>query len=503
MRKIPATMATQHPDNAMAPYWDIRFNPFISAYQEIEEAYRCFSELGTSEYMWDWEGKHADAAVIDRMFSDYYDYFSKNQLGSDKFLTFRIPNIWEEKGYNLLLAMAAILSAEDFSIDLNYRSRPLFEVILPMTTRPEQLMRIHTLFEKLAKFKNSDFTKKEPNDTEYLELIPLFESVESQIGSKELLTKYLSLHKEHYGRTPPYLRPFLACSDSSLSSGYLAGLLGNKVALARLYEFSSENNIDIYPIAGPGGLNFRGGLTPFTIDRFIKELPGVKTVTVQSSFRYDYPIEEVKAAIAQLETKLPKSKNNPISGGEQAELINIAKKSEELYRVSLRGVAEFMRPLFRSVPKRRDRRQHVGLLSYARNVSGGQMPRAITFTGAFYSLGIPPEFIGLGQTLEALSDQQMSVLNKNYSSLKNDISRAGKFLNKENLEILSKKNKSWQKIAKDTALCEKILGLNFGPDTIDEKKHCDTTGSVLKRVNDAAALTSLIEECAQLRKSIG
>ena len=118
MRKIPATMATQHPDNALPAYWDQHQDPFISAYQEISEAVHCFDELNVTEYMWDWEGKHADAAVIDRLFSEYLDYFKKNQLGKEKFLTFRIPNIWEEKGYNLLQAMTVILSSEDFARDL-------------------------------------------------------------------------------------------------------------------------------------------------------------------------------------------------------------------------------------------------------------------------------------------------------------------------------------------------------------------------------------------------
>ena len=90
-------MATQHPDNASAPFWDKQKDPFVSVYKEIDDAIISFKELGVSEFMWDWEGKHADAAVIDRLFTDYYDYFSKHQLGRDKFLTFRIPNLWEEK----------------------------------------------------------------------------------------------------------------------------------------------------------------------------------------------------------------------------------------------------------------------------------------------------------------------------------------------------------------------------------------------------------------------
>ena len=87
-------MATQHPDNAHAAYF--LNQPYVSAADEIAECYECFANLGVEEYMWDWEGKFVDEAVIDRLFQDYNDYFKKNQLGKDKFLTFRIPNIWEE-----------------------------------------------------------------------------------------------------------------------------------------------------------------------------------------------------------------------------------------------------------------------------------------------------------------------------------------------------------------------------------------------------------------------
>jgi phosphoenolpyruvate carboxylase len=251
------------------------------------------------EYMWDWEGKHADAAVIDRLFSDYYDYFSKQQLGRDKYLTFRIPNTWEEKGYNLMQAMTVILASEDFARDLKLE-RPLFEVILPMTERADQLMRMQELFEKLAQFKNSQFTPDQEPNTAYLEIIPLVESVESQLGVAELLTEYVALHEQHFSNKPQYIRTFIACSDSSLSSGLLAGIIGNKIALSRMYSFGEQTGIQIFPIAGPGSLRFRGGLSPDTVDRFIQEYPGVRTVTVQSAFRYDYPLEKVQTAIKRL-----------------------------------------------------------------------------------------------------------------------------------------------------------------------------------------------------------
>ena len=150
-RKIPNIMGTQHPDNAGVPFFKQHQNPFVSAYREIDEAYANFSTLDADEYMWDWEGKHADASVIDRLYSEHYEYFKKHPLGRDKFLTFRFPNIWEEKGYSLMQAMTTILAAEDFAADLGL-NRPLFEAILPMTQSADQLISMEDKFASLAHY---------------------------------------------------------------------------------------------------------------------------------------------------------------------------------------------------------------------------------------------------------------------------------------------------------------------------------------------------------------
>jgi hypothetical protein len=60
-KKIPATMVSQHPDHASTPYFLDK--PFISTADETLEAYLNFSELGVSEYKWDWEGKLVDESV--------------------------------------------------------------------------------------------------------------------------------------------------------------------------------------------------------------------------------------------------------------------------------------------------------------------------------------------------------------------------------------------------------------------------------------------------------
>jgi phosphoenolpyruvate carboxylase len=501
MRRIPPTMATQHPDNASAPYWDKRQRAFISVYQEIEEAIACFADLGVSEYMWDWEGKHADAAVIDRLFSDHYDYFAQNQLGRDKFLTFRIPNIWEERGYNLLQAMTVILSSEDFARDLKFHDRPLFEVILPMTERADQLMHIHRLFEKLAKFKSNEFTTDHTN-TEYLELIPLMESVDSQLGVKDLLTDYLKFHKQQFGEPPKYIRAFLAGSDSALTAGFLAGFIGNKVGLTRLYEFAAETGVPIHPIFGYGSLLFRGGLSPDTVDRFIKEFPGVRTVSVQSSFRYDYPKSQVKAAIAQLEKELPKTKPAMISPDDQKVLVSIADTSAQFYKQTLKDILPAMQPIFQQIPKRRDRRQHIGLLAYSRSMGEQTLPRAITFTAGFYSMGVPPEFIGLGRTLKALKPEQLNTLQQHYPSIKTDLQHAGHYINKDNLDAFAKGSTAWADIKTDVEQTEKILGIQLGAKTADEKEH-KKLSIQLTQAKDSQKGSKLIERMAVLRKSLG
>jgi phosphoenolpyruvate carboxylase len=503
MRTIPSTMATQHPDNAYAPYWDKRNDPFIAAYQESKESVICFRDLGTSEYMWDWEGKHADASVIDKLFTEHYEYFSEHALGKDKYLTFRLPNIWEEKGYSLLQAMSVILSSEDFARDLGFKDRPLFEVILPMTEKADQLIHMHKLFQKLADFKSHEFSTDLADNNSELELIPLVESIESQQAITGLLKDYTKLYKKNFGRVPSYIRPFFARSDPALVSGLLATTIANKLALARAYEFSEESSIPVFPIAGVGSLPFRGGLSPGTIDSYLAEYPGMRTVTIQSSFRYDYPLAKVKAAIAKLESHMPRTEPLRIDRDKQERLAAIARQAAKVYQSTLRGLAPDMKSVFASVPKRRERRQHIGLLAYGRSMGEQKLPRAITFTAGFYSLGVPPELIGFGRTLAKLPAEDVELLKDEYKSMLTDLDRAGRYLNIDNLQILARRNKAWKQVQADVENIENILGLDFRPRSHIEKAHKNYTSNVLLMKNNPQLLPGLIAQTARVRRSLG
>ncbi len=177
-------MATQHPDNAAAPYWSD--SPFVSTLQEVEECYRVFSDLGCDEYMWDWEGKFVDEAVIDRLFNRYGDYFAKKQIGRDKFLTFRIPNTTQESGFRLARSYMTLLTAAHTTLERRVHTPPIFEMILPMTTNASQLLSIHQKYLSALKFEGAIFNRRAARPTD-LELIPLIEGSVTLLHPRKIL----------------------------------------------------------------------------------------------------------------------------------------------------------------------------------------------------------------------------------------------------------------------------------------------------------------------------
>ncbi len=502
-RKIPNIMGTQHPDNAGVPFFkgDQSKNPFITAYKEVDEAFNNFAVLDTDEYMWDWEGKHADAAVIDRLYSEHYEYFKGHQLGRDKFLTFRLPNIWEEKGYSLMQAMTTMLSAEDFARDLSFEQRPLFEAILPMAQTAEQLIEIEDKFSKLAHFKSDEFTSGS-NNTDHIEMIPLFEGFKTQLHSPEILKEYLHLYEQRTGQSLPYLRVFLAGSDSALSNGFMNSIIGNKLALTRLHEFSDQKDLPIFPIAGTGATIFRGGLSPKWIKRYLQEFPGLKTATVQSAFRYDYPLKQVQSAIKELRSGLQNNQAVSMTDREQSVLINVAKKSAHCYHETLDQLINDLQKIFDAFPKRRDRRQHVGILGYSRQVDGYKMPRAITFTGSLYSVGVPPEFIGFGRALMSLNAEELAIFTRHYPNLKNDFTFLAHYISVDALECLIAKNPAWLEAKKDIQDLQSILQFEIGPSNEKEEEHSRLASDLVK-ISDPTTRTLLIQKQAVLRNFLG
>jgi phosphoenolpyruvate carboxylase len=500
-RTIPHLMATQHPDNASAPFWSDK--PFITTNAEVEEIYQSFFTLGCDEYMWDWEGKFADEGMIERLLTNFYEAFKGEQIGKDRFITMRIPNIWEEKTFKLARAYMSVLSAAEFMKSYNLHTPPVFELILPMTKSAEQLTHIQKTFQKTAQLHQDIFQESEFGEG-YIHMIPLFESVEDLSGCASVLREFLNGHQEHFKKLPPYLRVFTARSDPALNAGFVPSVLACRIALREIYRIQDEFGIPMHPIIGTGSLPFRGGINPENIENSLAQYQGAQTVTIQSAFRYDYPIEEVKAALEYIKTHFAKVEPLRYSDEELTGLQKLITLFKEFYVPTLEAFAPHINEMAKHIPSRRERVQHIGLFGYNRGVGQVKLPRAINFTGACYSLGVPPEFIGTGRGLQKAKEQGLlDLMEKHFFTIRSELKHAGKFLNLENLQKFAE-TEAWAKeVLEDVRLCQEILQIELGPQKPAHILHRNLTSNILLKKELNLDFSDDLVEAAAMRKSLG
>ncbi len=499
MRKIPATMATQHPDNA-SPH-PLSGKAFVATSEEVEEAHYCFSELDCREFMWDWEGKHVDEAVVEKLLEKHHDFYRKNPLGKERFLTFRVPNVWREKGYRVARAFANLISANDLMEEMKLHAPPVFEVILPMTTSAKELFFLRSKYAEIVKA----FEVLKTPGPQDIELIPLVEEPEEMLGVGTLLREYVAVCQGSPFKKfdVEYLRPFLARSDPALNAGMVPAVLAVKGALSQCAEFSEETGIPTHPILGAGSLPFRGHLSPENLENFIEEYPGLRTVTVQSAFRADYPLPTVKKAIGRLNSGL-NQKARRLEAQEAKDVEALVALFTKEYRAAIEDLAPAIKNVAAFVPPRRERKQHIGLFGYARSIGKHSLPRAITFTGALYSMGVPPELIGTGRgLLQAKKEGKLETLLDLYVHLQDDVEAAGRYLNQENLKTLASQEKAWKLVQEDVLAIENVLGIELGPQTQAQEEHNKLTGKIRQILGKAKNPQKEIVEAAVLRQSMG
>lgn len=494
-------MATQHPDHAGRPFW--HSENFIPTMAETREMFLSFSELGVSEYKWDWEGKLVDESVLERLMSEYFSYFKKFPLGKDKFLTFRLPNPKVQTEFRMGRALMGIAASAGLAKQVGLHTPPLFEVILPMTESAEAMVEIQEAFREIANLKHP-LNRFEKNLLSHINIIPLFEQVDTIINSDKILEKYLTLHKQKFGHLPEYIRPYVARSDPALNSGIVPTIISIKIALSKYKKFETKHKLKLFPVIGVGSLPFRGGLYPARPERFINEYRGVRTAIIQSAFRYDYPKNQVIKAIARLERDLPKGQAKIIPQQELKQLLEVIKPFENAYKNTIAGIAPLVNKVAMQIPKRRERVQHIGLFGYSRGLGKVKLPRAISFTAALYSLGIPPELIGSGRGIaEAVKHGKADLIEKYYTNFRHDMYFAGKFLYKQGLVNLAKKSPAFKKILRDVEELEKYLGKPFKFKYLNEQEHQLLSARIHKNLQNKSSLGKLIEQGAILRRSMG
>jgi len=482
---IPRTMSTQHPDNITIPFF--AESSILKGDDEVKEAYYIFSHLNCHEQMWDYEGKEVDNFVVKKLLSRYGYFFEENILGKDCFLTLRVPNpSWEKAEAKVLLETLESIPRSFDAAKLFYGNdiAPIFEVILPMTTSHIELNRIFYYYKNFVTGKqNKTFFHGDITIAEWIgefrpheiNVIPLVEDLPFLLNCDEIVEKFLEdKYQDHQ-------RVFLAKSDLALNYGMVASSIVLKVALAKLEELEERSSVEIYPIVGFGSAPFRGNLRPHTANRIIREWGSVQTFTIQSAFKYDYPEKEVKDAIDVLNA----GRRVKADVVDEEMAIKLIKNYSGEYRKMVLALSSLIGKVAAHIPKRRERKLHIGLFGYSRSINGMILPRAIPFCCALYSIGLPPELLGLN----ALNEKEREFVYETIN-LEDDLKDALKYFNPGVLELIPK---------------EVSKTLNFDIDFEIDERHRNATDEVIEALkkNSIDTLQEKIIQAANIRRFLG
>jgi phosphoenolpyruvate carboxylase len=163
------------------------------------------------------------------------------------------------------------------------------------------------------------------------------------------------------------------------------------------------------------------------LPHLLEEYRGVRTVTLQSAIRYDHGEHKARQLAAALKKELPCRQPLLYSDEECAEMSNFIGLFTIQYLDVFSQILPTVCRLSDLLPRQRDRLARISPVGYARDQSRPErlvhfvsdagvadelkairllpardLPRAITFTGALYSIGLPPEIIGTGRGLKAI-----------------------------------------------------------------------------------------------------
>ena len=484
--KIPKCMSTQHPDNVNSPFF--AENSELGGEDEIQEAYYAFSHLGCDEQMWDCEGKEVDAFVVKKLLGKYEYFFRDTRLGRDVFITLRVPNpmIERTEGKVLLETLESIPRSFDAArLFYGDDTPPVFEVILPMADSAVSVDRVYRYYRDFVAGKQdkplaNGGTKIAEWIGEFhpatINVIPLFETMEHMLDAHNVLREYLQ------GKNVAYQRVFLARSDPAMNYGLVSAVLLNKIALQRLHRLSQDIGVELFPIVGVGSAPFRGNLRPDNVDSMIREYPSTHTFTIQSAFKYDYPPGQVQEAIRKLrdrETGIPPEVD-------EARSLHVIERYSAEYARQVETLAPLINHLARSVPSRRKRKLHIGLFGYSRNMGTVTLPRAIQFTAALYSIGLPPELLGLN----ALTREDIQFVKEAYVNFEEDLRDSVRYLNLDT-GLMPKE------LARKVQEC---LGV-----VLVDKEHKELTSRVAASVKENVVedLSEYVVRAASLRRFLG
>lgn len=418
---IPATMMTQHPDNA---------KEYISIQQEPDEAVEALKSqkdggLGIGEVMVDFEGKltpyHQPLQIA-------LELYGNNIIpGKDVLITPRLTSAGKETVFRQLMCIMAVVETNITMFEKTGR-QAIKEVIIPMCESAKDIIDVYNRVKSVIELGNKNFSTK--FDENSIGVIPLLEDASTLLNVDRLLGKFIEV-VDVMDTKPKYMRYMIGRSDSALSYGMISSVLAVILSLYKAKEWSKKSGVEVYPIIGCGTLPFRGQLTYENIDNFLTTYAGVRTITIQSAVRYDHDKDEAKALIDYINKNITSYKDREFTEEDIVLMKNIMGIATKHYLNAFMDIIETAANVSMFIPKNRDRlaakkrglsysREFVDIQSFADLVvdedikqellkistnTTAAIPRAITYTASMYTIGMPPEILGTGRALKEIKER--------------------------------------------------------------------------------------------------
>lgn len=449
MRKYPCCMTTQHPDNT---------DRYITVQQEPDEAIHALSSqssggLGIEEIMIDFEGKltpyHQTSQIA-------LGLINKGIIpGKDVSITPRIPNAKKEPVFRQLMSIMSLIETNILAYKQT-SEQAITETIVPMIESGHEIIQIQDRINSVIELGNKNYDIEFPMNS--IKVIPLVESIPALLKADRILDEYYkdSMNK---GYSIDNIRVMFARSDSAMSYGMISSVLAVLIATCKSIKWGESNNVEVGPILGCGSLPFRGHFTEENLESLYKTYAGIKTYTIQAGLRYDHGEETTKNVVNNLKISIGNQERRNFSDEDcefMQELIGIFTK---YYMRTFLETISTVEIISKYIPKNRDRIASTKMgLEYIREIADMEeianlvkdqtlkkelmeintdihcsVPRAISFTASMYTLGLPPEFIGIGRGLKEVKDkfgdEGINKLLQFYPNLINDLTFASKYVN--------------------------------------------------------------------------
>lgn len=162
--------------------------------------------------------------------------------------------------------------------------------------------------------------------------------------------------------------------------------------------------------------------------------------------------------------------------------IQVADKLKESYRKGVERVAWIANQISPKIPRRRMRKLHAGLFGYSRG-EGIKLPRAIAYCASLYSIGLPPEILGIAE----MTDKDYEAVCEVFRSFDEMMQSAMRLFNPEVLKIVD--------VSADFERAKELFG--YEPD----ERHLAKTSEIIRQMD--GDVKNLIVEAGVLRGFLG